>query len=172
VTNSNKVSATRRVPISPEAYGEFIGQIQLRNLFLKDAFVRNIYGSDTPDHVSVELSSSAEYQNTEQGFDAIHHYEMDFSSGDTVASHISVTFSVGFESTIQLTDEMFETFREVNLPVNTWPYLREFVSSTLGRMNWQPFALPALMRGLNVKESEPKPRPRRTRKKSTADTTA
>lgn len=42
-----------------------------------------------------------------------------------------------------MTEEIFSIFREVNLPVNTWPYLREFLASTFGRFGWEPIIIPA-----------------------------
>ena len=167
---ANRISTARQEQVSPEVYGEFIGQIRLRNLYLRNASVQNIFGADTPDRVSVKISSSADNHINDQGFEALHHYDLEFASDGAIVASISVTFSVEFESVVLLTDEIFDTFSEVNLPVNTWPYLREFVSSSLGRMNWQPFALPALIRGVADKKKATPPRPRRSRKKPVLET--
>ena len=42
-----------------------------------------------------------------------------------------------------ITEEMFELFRDFNVPVNTWPYFREFVGSATTRMGMPAFTLPA-----------------------------
>ncbi|MBL0171693.1 MAG: hypothetical protein IPP90_13395 [Gemmatimonadaceae bacterium] len=42
-----------------------------------------------------------------------------------------------------MTDAIFAEFERVNLPLNTWPYFREFLQSTLVRAGWPPFVLPA-----------------------------
>jgi hypothetical protein len=43
-----------------------------------------------------------------------------------------------------MVDSLFEIFRSYNLPVNVWPFFREFVHTVLARTNWPVFVLPAL----------------------------
>ena len=45
-----------------------------------------------------------------------------------------------------ITKEMFEPFGDFNVPVNTWPYFREFVNSATTRLGLPPFTLPAWIR--------------------------
>jgi hypothetical protein len=40
----------------------------------------------------------------------------------------------------------FEIFKGINLPINTWPYFREYVSSSISRMNVPPLVLPLFKR--------------------------
>ena len=47
-----------------------------------------------------------------------------------------------------MSEELFTVFQEVNLPVNTWPYLRSFLADGLGRMGWPPMTLPAFKTGI------------------------
>ncbi|MHB8576340.1 MAG: hypothetical protein ACYDCQ_13525 [Dehalococcoidia bacterium] len=74
-------------------------------------------------------------------------------------AEINAVFALDFTSPLPMTNTIFPIFSENNLPVNTWPYLREFVSTTLGRMNWTPFTLPALKRGVGA---APTGQPRRS----------
>jgi preprotein translocase subunit SecB len=46
-----------------------------------------------------------------------------------------------------MTKDYFGVFVQVNLPVNTWPYFREFVHSTVSRMGLPPVVLPLVKRG-------------------------
>ena len=62
-----------------------------------------------------------------------------------------------------MTEGIFAVFQDVNLPVNTWPYLREFLAATTGRMNWITFTLPALKRGAGPGGDADRPRATRGR---------
>ena len=46
-----------------------------------------------------------------------------------------------------MTDEIFAIYRDANLSLNTWPYLRSYLSDTLGLMHWSPFTLPVVKMG-------------------------
>ena len=41
-------------------------------------------------------------------------------------------------------EDFFEIYKEINLPVNIWPYFREFVANTTYRMNMPSVTLPFL----------------------------
>ena len=62
--------------------------------------------------------------------------------------------AVEFESDMPMTDEIFEVFQERNLPVNTWPYLRAFVSDSVSRMGWPPVTMPAFKIGTGDSDGE------------------
>ena len=79
-----------------------------------------------------------------RGFDRAH---VLLEAAGVAYAELEVTFGLDFASEEPLTEDLFAVFGEVNLPVNTWPYLREFISTTMGRMGWRPFTLPALKRG-------------------------
>lgn len=54
----------------------------------------------------------------------------------------SVAFCLIYGTKTVVDKEFFDTYREVNLPLNTWPYLREYVQSITQRMNVPPLTLP------------------------------
>ena len=41
-------------------------------------------------------------------------------------------------------DRHYEAFRQANLPLNVWPFAREFFYNMTLRMGWPPFTLPLL----------------------------
>jgi hypothetical protein len=43
-----------------------------------------------------------------------------------------------------MTDEMFGVFSKTSLPLNTWPYFREFANSIMTRMGLPGVVLPVL----------------------------
>ncbi len=135
-----------RVP--PDEYAAFIGQIALSEVWLQTAEVTNYHGPHMPEKAAVRVTGQDARRETRAGgFNAFHSYRVRIEEAGEPRAEINVTFGLQFDSQLPLTDQIFSVFEEINLPVNTWPYLREFVANTLGRMNWQPFSLPALKRG-------------------------
>lgn len=145
--------------ISPEEYAVFIAQIELRDIWLQQAHAKNQLGPEGPrGAIEVEITDDTRWHAREGGFDAIQQFALRFALGDAPLAEIEVTFALRFRSAQAMTEEIFQVFRAVNLPLNTWPYLREFVSATTGRMGWLPFTLPALKRGTPQRtDTEPTP---------------
>lgn len=140
-------SSEIRPGIPREVYAAFIGQIALVDIWLQEAKVINRYGPHSPKRAKFRFSSEVGWELQPDGFRAFDRAHVFIEGGETVYAELEVTFGLDFASEMLLTDELFAVFGEVNLPVNTWPYLREFVSTTMGRMGWRPFTLPALKRG-------------------------
>jgi hypothetical protein len=134
---------------TPEEYAAFVGQIDLLDVWLVEAHVENRHGSRSPHHAGVAITSEdPAYDNAEDGFSVRFPYEVRFDEGAVNHARIRLELGLRFSSRQSMTDHIFSVFKDVNLPVNTWPFLREFVSTTLGRMGWQPFTLPALKQGV------------------------
>lgn len=142
-------------PLSPEAYATFISQIELEAIWLVAGHVDNRTGQRSPRHAEVVVSESAQWQSAGGGFDIQHQYSLHFRDAGQELALIDVTFGLHFASAQPMTEETFAVFRAVNLPINTWPYLRAYVADITGRMAWLPFTLPALKRGtMNQAESD------------------
>jgi hypothetical protein len=103
------------------------------------------------------VESGARMDDRPGGFRILHSFRIRLADGDQQLADVDVTFGLDFDSEQPMTTEILGVFREVNLPVNTWPYVREYLSATLGRMTWVPFTLPALKRGTETTETEAKP---------------
>jgi len=133
--------------LDPGEYAAFIGQIELDATWLDAARIVNHRGPKPPEQASVALGESARWEQRPDGFHAFQSYEARIEADNTLLAEIDVTFGLHFKSARPMTDRIFAVFQEVNLPVNTWPYLREFLAGTTGRMNWITFTLPTLKRG-------------------------
>ena len=139
-------------PIDPAIYNAFIGQIELSSIWLSSSSIENPGGPGSPGEVSIDIAGSARWKSVEDGFVAFQTYDVSFKESDSEVAGISVTFGLEFKSEQAMTDELFAVFEEVNLPVNTWPYLRAFLADALGRIGWPPLTLPAFKTGA---ESQP-----------------
>ena len=134
-------------PIDPAIYNAFIGQIELSSIWLSSSSIENPGGPGSLGEVSIDIASSARWESVEDGFVAFHAYEVTFKESDSKVAGISITFGLEFKSEQAMTEELFTVFQEVNLPVNTWPYLRSFLADALGRMGWPLLTLPAFKTG-------------------------
>ncbi len=132
--------------LSVDEYAAFVGQIELQNIWLKAASVMNHVGPASPDQLDIRIESSAEWEEQPRGFRAIHAYQFRATTDGAVLD-IDATFVMDFDSAQPMTNDIFVLFAEINLPVNSWPFLREYVSASVGRMGWMPITLPALKRG-------------------------
>ncbi len=132
-----------------DTYSAFIAGIELEHLWLATLEVHNHYGPTTPQTGNVRVEDEVTWEPRDGGFRIYHTYTVIFlaaSDEERPLATVRVTYGLEFSSAMPLTEELFAVFSTVNVPVNTWPYLRELIASTLGRFGWQPFALPTMKR--------------------------
>lgn len=142
--NTNQPTRT----IDPKAYGAFIQQIELLNIWLSSATVENNLGPIPPEPGRVSIAEDFAWEAIDSGFISYHTYSVRMRDDqDIPAADVKVTFGLEFSSVEPMTDDLFATFARVNLPINSWPYLREFFASVVGRMGWIPLTLPSLKVG-------------------------
>ena len=145
--NDPSPSRSEAQPIDPAIYNAFIGQIEISSIWLSSSSIENSGGPGSPGEASIDISASARWESVEDGFVAFHAYDVKIEGTDSKAANMSVTFGLEFNSEQAMTEELFAVFQEVNLPVNTWPYLRAFLADALGRMGWPLLTLPAFKTG-------------------------
>ena len=140
-----------RPKVSPKEYREFIKGVQLLGIIVKASQARRI--ADT-----IDLSRSADLNTTERaefkmtdGNTCVvqHHYDlsMAYTGEKDRLLEIECTFELGLRVASPMTKDYFDVFAKVNLPLNTWPYLREFVHSSISRMGLPPVVLQLVKRG-------------------------
>lgn len=153
---------------SPEDYAAFVGQIELTEIWLRSLKVENPHGAATPDRASIQVDDDASWEETEQGFRALQHYHLRFQTPNALLAEIEATFGLEFVSTNPMTEPFFSVFRDINLPVNSWPYLRELVATTMGRMGWVAATLPTIKVGTSAPDRSATQNPARTRTRKRA----
>jgi hypothetical protein len=136
-------------------YAEFIGQLALDDVSLQSASVRRLKGGPDSGLSDVILTDSVWWKGMNpdcfdsgkyigDGFEVFHKYvahALDKNRRKT--ARIEVEFSLYYLSLIPMDDETFEVFSETTVPLNTWPYLREYLDSTLGRLGLTGYTLPS-----------------------------
>ncbi len=128
-----------------ESYNAFIDKLELADLRLVDANVQaNI--PKPVGNLEAKLSDEYSFVSTEEGFEAYASYKLFFYREDQLLARLEVTFGLIYASQAsqEEIEQNFELFKQANLPLNTWPFAREFFHNMLGRMGWPPFTLPLL----------------------------
>lgn len=129
-----------------KAYNELITHIQLSDIRLHTGRVS--FAAKFPNPPGPELKftmeDTAEYKTYKWGFRTRHRYDLTIKQGESekVYVKISCMFVTDYRSEKKMTDELFDIFKKVNLPLNTWPYFREFVQSSTVRIGLPPLVLP------------------------------
>lgn len=130
----------------PEEYNRFVSAIELRFLRLAHCEIDARARYDGNQLSPVVTEGNVQYVGHDDGFIVYHELIFDAKPTSGKGSHASVraTFEVEYASPTPVTDELFAVFRANNLPVNVWPFFREFVNTALGRAAWPPYLLPTL----------------------------
>lgn len=125
-------------------YNTFVTQIEITGIRLISAKVDLLDYSYFPSSTQVKWRARASYEQGEEEFNVSQLYSLRILDEETneAKARISVTFYVTYSSKIPMSDDLFEEFKTRNLPLNTWPYFREFVHSITMRMGWLDFIAP------------------------------
>lgn len=127
-------------------YNAFIKGLNIKDIRLTSATIQNIDCYYFPTTAEVRWRMKAEYKNRDNKIEIFHRYNVRiFEKGKELKAKISVTFCVTYDSKMPMNEETFNKFKARNLPLNTWPYFREFVHSAVLRMGWPPFIAPTLV---------------------------
>lgn len=135
------------VPPSAVDYNAFVQSIEVVTVrFAKASVVAPaIYIANPSRSLKSVLRHSAKYLNFASGFQATVQFQFrgfwedEPYSGVTAEADVQVLY----RSPNAMTDAHFEVFRQRNLPIHAWPYLREFLQSSLARTGWPVYTLPA-----------------------------
>ncbi len=137
--------------ISPKEYREFIKGVELMGIIVKASQARRLADIiDLSRRVDLNTNEHAEFRMRDSSTCIVqHHYElsMTYNGEKDRLLEVECTFEVGLRVASPMTKDYFDVFARVNLPVNTWPYFREFVHSTISRMGLPPVVLPLVKRG-------------------------
>ncbi len=131
---------------SQPSYNSFVRELGIKDIRLTSATIENMNCPDVPAKAEVSWKIRASYKNHEGDIDVFHRYIVSIvDERKQIKAKLSVTFCVTYQSKRPMTDELFARFKVSNLPVNTWPYFREFIHNAVQRMGWPPFIAPTFV---------------------------
>ncbi len=141
---------------SPEEYGAFVKGLELTRVRMVRSQVEAPYPISDASTVSIGLERDTQFLMHEEtsSFEALSRFDLTFDEegADEPVGTISVTYSFLYEGDmideeVDL-DPYFEIFADVSLPVNVWPFVREFVHNASSRVDWPKLDLPLVKPGL------------------------
>jgi hypothetical protein len=143
-TDSAGGEPTGTAPVTPAVYNEFIAGLDLEGIRLVHA---HIDATGLPERRSLRPQlriDEASYANSEDQVKVLHHLDFSgfYEGSEGPAVNVHARFEVTYSAKERMSDEIFDEFKARNLPINTWPYFREFVHTALARVGWPVLVLP------------------------------
>jgi len=134
--------------IAPELYRKILHGLDLKNLFLtscSSAIDRINIGTE----IKIRIDDNASFRKTENNeIEISQKYSLEARGQNSKRKFLAIKceFCLVFSSKEEFSEEFFETFKKANLPINSWPFFREFVYNMTSRMYVPPLTIPLLKR--------------------------
>ncbi len=137
----------KKETVTKPNYNGFIKGLDIKNIRLVSATIENMDCNYFPSSAVVKWRMAANFENKDGEINVFHRYNVRvLEQGKEVKAKMAMKFCVTYNSQAPMTEELFKRFKDSNLPINTWPYFREFVHSIISRMGWPPFIAPTFIR--------------------------
>jgi preprotein translocase subunit SecB len=137
-----KSKKTKKREISPAEYNRYLENINLLDIYLVDSKLKankNNFGEKGQLRLEEE---SKIVEKTDTFVKIADTYKLKAKSGKKIIFSIDVVYHVSFGTSEDIPLEFFDIFNSMNLPVHTFPYLREFVHSMVAKMGLPSLVLP------------------------------
>lgn len=139
----------KKFKVKPKVYKEFIRQVELVNIYLKKANIE-AFPEKLPKDLAVfnKIADNARLveENKNKGIFEVSHifrYSMvDKNNQDNIITKIRFELALTYSSDKPINKDIFDIFKIMNVPLNSWPYAREFIHSTVMRLGLPPVFLP------------------------------
>jgi hypothetical protein len=145
----SKNEKSKAYKVDAAEYAKFIAQLEVDWIYLLSSTVKRRYlpGSDATLNYQ-EKVGRVKYEALDSGFRALFPYRVEFVEAGAEESfgEIHCLFAAEYKSAQPMNKETFEVFRDLNLPLNVWPYVREYVHATSNRMGLPPVVLRSIKR--------------------------
>ncbi len=132
--------------ITPERYREILQGLELRNIFLSEVKAK-VKPELLSEGIKIDIKENSEFSFENDRLIVTTKYTLTTKRKSKKSIlNIEATYILEFNSKYEINDDFFEIYKEISLPLNTWPFFREFVNSITARMNIPPLVLPLLKR--------------------------
>ncbi|GAA6735052.1 hypothetical protein YIM1640_22110 [Thermus oshimai] len=140
---SQKTSKAKAVPeVDPEAYGRFIGGLEIRQVFLSRVEAE-LHRKPHPGELAVEMVlKPLGPEEEEGGFRAGLRLDLNLKDAEGSFGRMALEIQGVYASPLFPDEATFRVFAERNLPLNLWPYLRVYLDLLTGGMGLPRLVLP------------------------------
>lgn len=136
------MNTKQKEKISPKEYNEFLRDLDLHDVYLK-GLKTSIASRDFSGGAMLELGESTEViDRTADSVTIQVSYSLKAKTKKRKLFDLSAKYYVLFHTRRELPEQFFDKFRVLSLPLQTFPYFRELVNSTISRMGLPPLVLP------------------------------
>jgi preprotein translocase subunit SecB len=146
-----KEKSEKKEGIDYKAYSKILGKLELKEIYLESCSVsHNREDILKQKNLKVAVKDKASHIQQENKLIVTHKYDLNVKTPETkrgFALKISICFVLIFHTEVSISKDFFDVFQKINLPLNSWPYFREFVQNMTQRMNIPPLTLPFVKRG-------------------------
>lgn len=144
----------RSAPLSQEEYSAFIHGLDLQDVLILETQAKRIEFPDRSAELGVEVKTlKTQCKSYADGFTVTATYELRVTQQipinedgnqpvPTAFGSFRVAFELVYTSQVPLNDTLFEVFKQYNLPLNVWPYVRQHVHQQSVLMGLPPLVLP------------------------------
>ncbi len=132
--------------ITPAQYKEILSGLEIRQVYLASCKVdlNRKYLDALDTSLKVDVTTKSSYENIDDRLDISTFYTLKAfgkkKSESTIV--IQATYISCYTTSISITDDFFDIYKDLNIPLNIWPYFREFIQNMIVRMNCPPLTLP------------------------------
>ncbi len=135
--------------LNPDEYRTILQGIELIDISLKDS--KTFVNKDIlqPNDLEINIKDQSSYEVGKDGLVImVQQYSIDARKPTSKTRYFqaTTTYLVRLKSEQPITKDFFDIYKEVSLPLNTWPFFREFIYSMTSRMNIPHVTLPLLKR--------------------------
>lgn len=119
-------------------YREFIESLELEDIYLSSLEVK-ILSEPKSEDLSVDLEPTFDINNACEGtLETKARFKVSVTNGETPIFIIDVEFTLlyTYSPDITINEAIQERFVQTTLPVNSWPYAREIISTMTSRMGF------------------------------------
>ena len=133
-------------PISPQEYAKYIAGISLESIELSKISAEKYYNWVKVNIPVIKVTDKHSYRHIKEDKVIVKsEYKLEICDRDepeNLAIKITLLFHISINTKIKFTRNFFEVFKDLNLPLNTWPYVRTYTQFLIANMGLPPLTLP------------------------------
>ena len=130
--------------LTPQEYRAVLKDVELEEVMLEEASAK-IHRDKLDKSLEISIDEKITHEIQGDTVLSVHHfYTLIAPPGSKKDYFLKLTcaFGLKYSTKTALSESFIEIFKDTNIPLNTWPYFREFAQSMTQRMNIPPLTLP------------------------------
>ena len=138
----------KKFNLSPVEYNKILKGITLETLFLINSKCEFKPYDKFTDELVIKINEANEFNDKDNRININYKYSLSASPKVEKVKllNIQAEYLIVLKSKEKFSDDFYDIYKQLSLPINIWPFFREFVNNMTSRMNIPPLTLPLLKR--------------------------